>query len=92
MARLADDWAEQRQQCIDVLCAYLRLPYDAQTPGEREVRLTVIRLITTHLRADAATSWRNCPLDFTGATFEGGDLQGAEFNQSTSVRTSSPNQ
>jgi hypothetical protein len=26
MARLADDWDEQRQTCIDVLCAYLRLP------------------------------------------------------------------
>lgn len=28
MARLADDWDEQRQTCIDVLCAYLRLPLD----------------------------------------------------------------
>lgn len=27
MAHLADDWAEQRQQCVDVLCAYLRLPW-----------------------------------------------------------------
>lgn len=26
MARLADEWAQQRQTCIDVLCAYLRLP------------------------------------------------------------------
>lgn len=26
-ARLADDWTEQRQACIDVLCAYLRMPY-----------------------------------------------------------------
>ncbi|MER7244645.1 pentapeptide repeat-containing protein [Kribbella sp. NPDC000426] len=31
MARLADDWDEQRQQCIDVLCAYLRLPYAPDT-------------------------------------------------------------
>jgi len=28
MARLADDWPEQRQTCIDVLCAYLRMPYE----------------------------------------------------------------
>ncbi|MBT2511344.1 hypothetical protein J7I98_37125 [Streptomyces sp. ISL-98] len=28
MARLADDWIEQRQVCIDVLCAYLRMPYE----------------------------------------------------------------
>lgn len=26
LARLADDWEEQRQMCIDVLCAYVRLP------------------------------------------------------------------
>ena len=26
LARLADDWEDQRQMCIDVLCAYLRLP------------------------------------------------------------------
>ncbi|WCN80910.1 pentapeptide repeat-containing protein [Micromonospora sp. LH3U1] len=27
MAGLADDWWEGRQTCIDVLCAYLRMPY-----------------------------------------------------------------
>jgi hypothetical protein len=27
MAGLADDWEENRQTCIDVLCAYLRMPY-----------------------------------------------------------------
>jgi uncharacterized protein YjbI with pentapeptide repeats len=27
MAGLADDWAGGRQTCIDVLCAYLRMPY-----------------------------------------------------------------
>ncbi|MBQ0979199.1 pentapeptide repeat-containing protein [Micromonospora sp. M61] len=27
MAGLADDWQEGRQTCIDVLCAYLRMPY-----------------------------------------------------------------
>jgi len=32
MAGLADDWPENRQTCIDVLCAYLRLPYDPD-PG-----------------------------------------------------------
>jgi hypothetical protein len=28
MVRLADDWDEQRQVCIDVLCAYLCTPYE----------------------------------------------------------------
>jgi hypothetical protein len=32
MAGLADDWQENRQTCVDVLCAYLRMPYEAD-PG-----------------------------------------------------------
>ncbi len=82
MSRLADDWAEQRQQCIDVLCAYLRLPYNsaASEPGEREVRLTVIRIITAHLQYAATPSWRGLELDFTGAVFDGGHFAGADFS------------
>jgi hypothetical protein len=33
MAGLADDWQANRQTCIDVLCAYLRMPYEPD-PGE----------------------------------------------------------
>ncbi|MFK4245404.1 pentapeptide repeat-containing protein [Micromonospora chokoriensis] len=33
MAGLADDWMEGRQTCIDVLCAYLRMPYDSAPAG-----------------------------------------------------------
>ncbi|MGY4765278.1 pentapeptide repeat-containing protein [Kribbella sp. CWNU-51] len=82
MARLADDWAEQRQPCIDVLCGYLRLPYDpaASDSGEEEVRLTVIGLITAHLQASAEPAWRGHDLDFTGAFFDGGDFRGAVFS------------
>jgi hypothetical protein len=70
MAGLADDWAENRQTCVDVLCAFLRLPYDPD-PGEdaapaaraaylakREVRHTVIRVIAAHLKDGAAASWQ----------------------------------
>jgi hypothetical protein len=70
MAGLADDWSENRQTCIDVLCGYLRIPY-APDPGQdapeperlvfrasREVRHTVIRVITTHLRDDAVVPWQ----------------------------------
>jgi len=31
MAALADQWNAHRQQCINVLCGYLRLPYDPST-------------------------------------------------------------
>ncbi|HEY7432445.1 MAG TPA: hypothetical protein VH641_17110 [Streptosporangiaceae bacterium] len=67
MAGLADDWESNRQTCVDVLCAYLRMPYNAEPDDRtdevglahkamREVRHTVIRVITAHLRDDAAVS------------------------------------
>ncbi|MFG2351850.1 pentapeptide repeat-containing protein [Streptomyces phaeochromogenes] len=86
LARLADDWEEQRQVCIDVLCAYLRMPYQPDSDqadhkaGEQEVRWTTIRVIRDHLRNPAApTSWCAYSLDFTGATFDGGDFSGSHF-------------
>lgn len=33
MAGLADDWEENRQTCVDVLCGYLRMPYEPD-PGD----------------------------------------------------------
>ena len=76
MAGLADDWAENRQTCVDVLCAYLRMPYEPD-PGDeapaperlgyqasREVRHTVIRVIAIHLKDDATVSWRGLKLGF----------------------------
>lgn len=62
MAALADDWKDNRQGCIDVLCAYMRLPYEPNTGddasaaervmwlGNQEVRHTVLRVIAAHLR------------------------------------------
>jgi Pentapeptide repeats (9 copies) len=92
MAGLADDWPKNQQTCVDVLCAYLRLPHDPD-PGDgadrparaayradREVRHTAIRVITAHLRKGAAKSWRGLNLDFTGAVFDGGDFSGAWFS------------
>jgi hypothetical protein len=37
LVRLTDDWKPQRQAGIDVLCAYLRMPYDPEDApnGER---------------------------------------------------------
>ena len=94
MAGLADDWRANRQTCVDVLCAYLRIPYepnpgDRASPSERiayeasrEVRHTVIRIIAAHLRERAKVSWQGLNFDFTGATFDGGDFSGANFSSS----------
>jgi uncharacterized protein YjbI with pentapeptide repeats len=92
MAGLADDWPVNRQTCVDVLCAYLRLPYDPD-PGDEadpaawaayrangEVRYTVIRLIGAHLRDGAAVSWQGLNFDFTGVIFDGGSFSGARFS------------
>ena len=91
MAGLADDWPENRQTCVDVLCAYLRIPYEPD-PGEdaleskrlafgasREVRHTVIGVITRHLQPDAVISWQGLNFDFTSVVFDGGDFRGAQF-------------
>ncbi|MEU8328487.1 hypothetical protein [Micromonospora sp. NPDC048839] len=93
MAGLGDDWRDGRQTCIDVLCAYLRMPYtppesaDSEEAAriareEREVRHTVIRLIGGHLRvADAGgISWSGHDFDFTGAVFDGGSFADARFS------------
>src|SRR5215831_17897274 len=92
MAGLADDWPENRQACVDVVCAYLRLPYEPD-PGDdapalerlafrasREVRHTVIRVITAHLKAGASVSWQDLNFDFTGVVFDGGSFGGAKFS------------
>ena len=95
MAGLADDWQDHRQMCVDVLCAYLRMPYESG-PGDdapvekrlvlqasREVRHTVIRVITAHLNGTAAVSWCGLNFDFAGVVFDGGDFSGAKFSGGT---------
>ena len=63
MARLADDWQDQRQTCVDVLCAYVRMrakmmthhegdyPIDLPDDGDMQVRHTVSDLIRPGLPA-----------------------------------------
>ncbi|WP_164835789.1 hypothetical protein [Actinacidiphila soli] len=68
MARLADEWPQERQICIDVLCGHLRMPHAPDPPTgdqalaswqrEREVRVTVLGLIAAHLRDGAPESWQ----------------------------------
>ncbi|MGW1087365.1 pentapeptide repeat-containing protein [Streptomyces sp. NPDC002596] len=100
LAGLADDAPTQdlRQTCIDVLCAYLQLPFTPD-PGNgpahqeehhrylafRKVRHTILRLIGDHYRRPRGTqrSWQGCDLDLTGVTIDGSmDFSGAVFSGS----------
>ncbi|WP_339135194.1 pentapeptide repeat-containing protein [Streptomyces sp. f51] len=97
LAGLADD--SLRQTCIDVLCAYLQLPFTPD-PGNdpahqvehhrylafRKVRHTILRLIGDHYRRPQGThrSWQGCDLDLTGVAIDGDmDFSGATFSDGT---------
>jgi uncharacterized protein YjbI with pentapeptide repeats len=101
LAGLADDAPEDnlRQTCIDVLCAYLQLPFTPD-PGDdpthqeehhrylalRKVRHTILRLIGDHYRRPRGThrSWQGCDLDLTGVAIDGNmDFEGASFSGGT---------
>lgn len=98
LAGLADDAPDEnlRQTCIDVLCAYLQLPFTPD-PGDdpahqeehhrylalRKVRHTILRLIGAHYRRPKGShrSWQGCDLDLTGVTIDGNmDFEGARFS------------
>ncbi len=88
MAGLADDWEENRQTCVNVLCAYLRMPYEPD-PGQdapepqrltfeaiREVRHAVIKVIAAHLKKDAKDA-KGAAVSWQGLEF---DFTGAIFD------------
>src|SRR5262249_22498413 len=53
MAGLADDWQANRQTCVDVLCAYLRMPYEPE-PGDDAPVAERLALPATRPRAAPA--------------------------------------
>ncbi len=92
MAGLADDWTDGQQTCIDVLCAYLRVPYGPR-PGSdapaadllayssiQEVRRTTNSIITAHLRNSARVSWQGRTFDFAGVHLDAADFSYAVFS------------
>jgi hypothetical protein len=97
MASLADDWPERQQPCVDVLCAYLRMPYDENKVDEEQVRSSIIKLISDHLhaggsrerRAGHAGAWSRLTLNLDGATMGDGRFTKpvfwteAEFNNAS---------
>lgn len=97
MASLADDaeFREQRQSCIDVLCAYLRIPFDPSEPtdevarsqwnAERQVRQSITRVICEHLQENSRVSWSRHNFDFSGAVFAGTETDGNDFGNALFV-------
>lgn len=75
MVGLADDWAAQRQTCVDVLCGYLRTPYPEEDRTEREVRQAIITKLLDH-----SPRWHQVSFDFHGVEFEDLDLAGRVVN------------
>ncbi|PRB98563.1 hypothetical protein CQ020_03630 [Arthrobacter sp. MYb23] len=79
MAQLATDWSDQRQSCVDVLCAYLRLPQLTTSsgdldPSDGEVRRTTQRLISQGFTKagdkDSQPAWPATDLDLDGAVLD----------------------
>jgi hypothetical protein len=91
LARLADDSERDRPTCLNVLCAYLRTPYDpdAAGPSEREVRTTAQSAIAARLRQDHPGFWPDAEInlrgahlidaDFSGITAASFDVEGTTF-------------
>lgn len=92
MAQLADDWKDQRQACVDVLCAYLRLPPIATPAGRDEadavVRRTVQQLIVRGVKQTPAkegdpaqkrgsSKWGPIEINLRGATLVDFHMAGA---------------
>lgn len=97
MSRLADDWPDQRQQCVDVLCAYIRLPVaEQQGSEEKVVRRTILDEIASPTAVDKPPrqSWSALRLDLSNSRiddfharnskFENLSLEGARLNGNVS--------
>lgn len=82
MAGLADDWPAGRQQCVEVLIAYLRLSTSEDylnTDGEGEVLSTIFRAFRARLGRSSDVLWSSLDFDFTGVTFVDADFGGLLF-------------
>ncbi|MBN6035102.1 pentapeptide repeat-containing protein [Amycolatopsis sp. 195334CR] len=100
LERLAQEHHDQRRPVVSVLCAYLRMPYlDPEEAGadldtrlrEREVRLTIQRLLREHAHnvpelgsdPDPAYWGNDIDVDLTGATLINFDLAERRVHPST---------
>lgn len=80
LERLAQGHPEHRQTIVDLICAYLRMPFDATAADdessaapvqEQEVRDTAQTVLAGHLRADEGVAdmfWPDIRVNLAGAT------------------------
>jgi uncharacterized protein YjbI with pentapeptide repeats len=101
LAALADDWHrfgrdDERQVCVHLLCAQLRIPRGPAGPlkvdtavrdmdNDLEVRRTMIGLIRSHrpLNDDSSDNWNSCSIDLSGADLS--TFNFVETNLSTAI-------
>ncbi|MFI6099828.1 pentapeptide repeat-containing protein [Lentzea sp. NPDC051213] len=93
LERLAQDNPEQRQTIVNLLCAYLRMPYlppgdDADADHrervqEGQVRRTAQQVLASHLRPDAGVKfWAEAlNVNLGGATLLEADFHGCRFGE-----------
>jgi hypothetical protein len=87
MARLADDWGEQRPQCVDLLCHYLRTEPPTVTGANQvvgivpdsSVRRAIVEIFNDRLSKDKSPdqSWSDLDFDLRGATLVEFELRNA---------------
>lgn len=74
LERLAQGHPEHRQTIVDLVCAYLRMPFDpldgdsGDVAQELEVRQTAQQMLISHMRPDDEVFWPAVRLNLAGAT------------------------
>ncbi|MEV4159302.1 pentapeptide repeat-containing protein [Nonomuraea dietziae] len=90
LERLADDHAGQRQTIVNVICAYLRMPFEfhgdpesaQEYEQEKQVRSTAQRIIAAHLghlEARNVLEWHDIDIDLSGAVLFDVDFRGCRM-------------
>ncbi|WP_168801538.1 pentapeptide repeat-containing protein [Glycomyces buryatensis] len=77
MASLADGWDQGRQTCINVLCAYMRLPYD---PPEEAPDLDTSDAREDHQERRAERQVRRTVMDVIGERLRGYPVPGKTWH------------
>ena len=87
ISSLADDWLargnmQEAQSCVDLLCSYMRQPYNPHTDADDlDVRDNIVGVIANHVNRNAVNTWSDLVFDFEGAYFRDANFTAALFNK-----------